>query len=50
MAANIGQDGGDPRMSIGNDEKHGRLGAEGITNYTRPQLLGIRDPTVKFEE
>ena len=37
-------------MSISGDEKLGRLSAEGITNYTRPQLLGIRDPTVKFEE
>ena len=48
---NIAQGGGDPRMSIsgqGAEEKF--AGGDGITSYTRPQLLGIRDPKVKFEE
>lgn len=47
---NVAQGGGDPRLSIIGDDKEGRLGGEGITAYTRPQLLGIRDPSVKFEE
>lgn len=37
---NIAQGGGDPRMSISGDG----------TALTRPQLLGVRDPNVKFEE
>lgn len=49
-SGNIALGGGDPRLSISGDEKYGRLGGEGITAYTRPQLLGIRDPKVKFEE
>lgn len=46
----IGQDGGDPRLSIVGDDKYGRLGGVGISSYTRKQLLGVRDPNVKFEE
>lgn len=49
-AGALGQDGGDPRLSILGDEKHGQLGGVGISAYTRKQLLGIRDPNVKFEE
>lgn len=45
-----GLGGGDPRMSISQDEKFGQLGGEGITSYSRPQLLGIRDPSVTFEQ
>ena len=47
---NIAMGGGDPRMSISEGEKNGVLGGEGITSYSRPQLLGIRDPSIKFEQ
>lgn len=48
--ANMALSGGDPRLSIAGDEKMGRLGGEGITAYTRPQMRAIRDPNVTFDE
>ncbi|KIV81235.1 hypothetical protein PV11_08662 [Exophiala sideris] len=50
--ANLAQDGGDPRMSITGDgtARHGSLSGQGVGSFTRPQLLGIRDPSVKFEQ
>lgn len=47
---NLAIGGGDPRLAINGDEKNGRLGGEGITAYTRPQMRAIRDPNVTFDE
>ena len=47
---NMAQSGGDPRLSISADHRYGSMSAEGINTTSRSELLGMRDPSVKFEQ